>query len=82
MKRMKDVALGVLYREKTITLSEFFAFELTFTIDTLVKWLNTTFKQKFLEPSNFQKQAFVEKNSIGISETVCSICGFMLPLSA
>ena len=35
---MKDAALSVLYREKTITLSEFFALELTFTIDTLVKW--------------------------------------------
>ena len=82
MKRMKDADLSVLYRVKTITLSEFFALELKFTIDTLIKSLNTTFKQKFLEPSDFQKQAFVEKNSIGISGKVCSICGFMLSLSA
>ena len=82
MKKMKDAALSVLSREKTTPLSALFALELKFTIDTLVKWFNATFKQKFLELSDFQKQAFVEKNPIDFCETVCSIRSFILSLSA
>ena len=61
MRQVKDPALSVLSGEKTTSLSEFFALELKFTIDTFVKWFNAKFKQKFLELSDFQKQAFVGK---------------------
>ena len=82
MRQMKDTDMGVLYREKTTALSEFFALELKFTIDTQVKWFNATFKQKFLELSDFQKHAFAQKNAIDFSKKNCCICGFMLSLSA
>ena len=73
MRQMKDTDMGVLYREKTTALSEFFALELKFTIDTQVKWFNATFKQK---------HAFAQKNPIDFSKKICCICGFMLSLSA
>ena len=50
--------------------------------NTLVKWFNATFKQKFLELSSFQKHAFVQKSPVEFSKTICCICGFMLSLSA
>lgn len=74
--------MAVLYRKKTTALSECFELELKFTIDTLVKWFNATFKQKILELSSFQKHAFVQKSPVEFSKTICCICGFMLSLSA
>ena len=73
--------LSVIQR-KSYGVIEFFALELKFTIDTLVKWFNATFKQKILELSSFQKHAFVQKSPVEFSKTICCICGFMLSLSA
>ena len=55
MSQMKDAAKRVLYKENTVALAELFPLELRFTIDTLVKWFNSTIKTKFLELDNFQK---------------------------
>ena len=83
VKQMRDSgALSVLWKEKTTSLSEFFVLELKFTIDTLVKWLNSTFKQKFLELSDLGKRTFTEENPIDFLRTIRSICGFMLSFSA
>ena len=79
---MKDAAMRVLYKENTVALAELFALELKFTIDTLVKWFNSTIKTKSLEVDNFQKQAFMEKNSLDLAKTTCSICDFKLCLSS
>ena len=49
---MRDAAMVVLVKEKTTSLSERFLDELKFTIRTLVKWFNNTFKAKFLELNN------------------------------
>ena len=64
IKQMRKTALCILAREKTTSLSEFFSVELKFTIDTLTKWFNATFKSKFLELS------------VDFSNTACSICSF------
>ena len=69
-------------QRKSYGVIQFFALELKFTIDTLVKWFNATFKQKILELSSFQKHAFVQKSPVEFSKTICCICGFMLSLSA
>lgn len=68
-------------KKKATSLSEFFALELKFTIDTLVKWFNSTFKQKFLELSELRKRTFTKENPIDFSKTIYRICGFMLSLS-
>ena len=47
IKQMRDSALSVLSKEKTTFLSEFFALELKFTIDTLVKWFNSNLNKNF-----------------------------------
>ena len=47
MKQMRDSTLSVLSKEKTTLLSEFFALELKFTIDTLVKWFNSSLNKNF-----------------------------------
>ena len=65
-----------------VAFAELFALELKFTIDTLVKWFNSTIKTKFLEVDNFQKQAFMEKNPLDLAKIACSICGFKLCLSS
>ena len=47
--QMKDAATNVLIKQKSTSLSELFSVELKFTIETLTKWFNSTFKSKFLE---------------------------------
>ena len=79
---MKDAATNVLVRQKSTSLSELFSFELKLTIGTLVKWFNFTFKLKFLELGEIQKQIFSKKNPIDFSKTRCCISGFKLFTSA
>lgn len=69
--QMKDAATNVLVRQKSTSLSELFSFELKLTIGTLVKWFNFTFKLKFLELGETQKQIFSKKNPIDFSKTRC-----------
>ena len=61
---MKDAATNVLIKQKSTPLSELFSIELKFTIDTLTKWFNITFKSKFLELNDIQKQIFVKENPL------------------
>ena len=68
-------------RQKSTSLSELFSVELKFTIDTLVKWFNRTFKSKFLELGEIQKQIFTKENPIDFSKTCCCIYGFKLSTS-
>ena len=60
--QMKDAATNVLIKQKSTSLSELFSIELKFTIDTLTKWFNCTFKSKLLELNDIQKQIFVKEN--------------------
>ena len=55
--------------------------ELKFTIDTLVKWFNCTFKSKVLDLCKIQKQIFTKENIIDFSKSCCCICGFKLSTS-
>ena len=55
--------------------------ELKFTIDTLVKWFNSTFKAKFLELNDIWKQMFVIENPVDFSKTTCCICMFKISVS-
>ena len=75
---MKDAATNVLIKQKSTPLSELFSIELKFTIDTLTKWFNSTFKSKFLELNDIQKQIFVKENPLDWSKAIFSICGFKL----
>ena len=56
--------------------------ELKFTIDFLFKWFNCTFKWKYLESGETQKQIFTKENPIHFYKACCRICGFKLPKSA
>ena len=56
MAQMKDAAMRVFCREKTIALAEIFALELKFIVDTLAKWFNVTIKPKLLQLDNFQNK--------------------------
>ena len=47
IKQMRDSSLSVLSKEKTTMLCEFFALELKFTIDTLVKSFNSNLNKNF-----------------------------------
>lgn len=82
MAQMKDAAMRVFCREKTIALAEIFALELKFIVDTLAKWFNGTIKPKHLQLDNFPNKAFIEKKPLDLSGTTCSICGFKLCLSS
>ena len=80
--QMKDAATKVFNIEKTTVLSELFTIELKFAIETLVNWFNSIIKQKFIQLNDFQKQAFLEKDRLNLSKTICCISGFMLSLSS
>ena len=80
--QMKDAATKVFNIEKTTPLSELFTIELKFTIETLVKLFNSIIKRKFIQLNDFQKQAFLEKNRLNLSETICCISGFILSISS
>ena len=80
--KMKDATTNVLDRQKSTPLSELFLVELKFTIDTLVKWFGCTFKSKFLELGEIQKQIFTKENPTDFSKTCCFICRFKLSTSA
>ena len=65
-------------REKSKSLAELFSVELKFTIDTLNEWLFRTIKPDFFELDDVKKQIFMKENPVVQSETICSICGFLL----
>ena len=45
-------------------------------------WFNCTFKSKFLQLGEIQKQIFTKENLIDFSKTCCCICGFKRSTSA
>ena len=76
--QLKHAASVVLAREKSKPLAELLSVELKFTIDTLNEWLFRIIKPEFFELDDIKKQIFMKENPIVQSETICSICGFLL----
>ena len=76
--QLKHAASVVFAREKSKSLAELFSVELKFTIDTLNEWLFRTIKPDFFELDDVKKQIFMKENPVVQSETICSICGFLL----
>ena len=79
---MRNTTSNVLVCQKSTLLLEFFSVELKFIIGTLVTWFNCTFKSKFLELGEIQKQIFTKENTIDFSKPCFCICGFKLSASA
>ena len=76
--QLKHAASVVFACEKSKSLAELFSVELKFTIDTLNEWLFRTIKPDFFELDDIKKQIYMKENPIVQSETICSICGFLL----
>ena len=76
--QLKHAASVVFTREKSKSLAELFSFELKLTIDTLNEWLFRIIKPEFFELDDIKKQIFMKENPIVQSETICSICRFLL----
>ena len=74
-QQLKDATTAVLVREKSTSLAELFSVEIKFTIDTMTK-------PKFLELNDNKKQACIMENPLVPSQTICSICGFLLDVEA
>ena len=80
--QLKDADSAVLAGEKSTCLAELFPVELKFTIDTLNNWFSNRIKPTFFELDDIHKQIFIKENPIVLSETPCSICGFLLDVEA
>ena len=76
--QLNHAASVVFAREKSKPLAELLSVELKFTIDTLNEWLFRIIKPEFFELDDIKKQIFMKENPIVQSETICSICGFLL----
>ena len=62
--QMKDAATNVFINQKSTSLSELFSIDLKFTIETLTIWFNNSFKSKFLDSNDIQKQISVKENPL------------------
>ena len=51
-------------------------------VDTLNDWFLNKVKPKFLELNDIKKQIFIKENPFVLTETTCSICGFLLDVEA
>ena len=81
-QQLKDATTAVFVREKSTSLAELFSVEIKFTIDTLNNWFSAMIKPKFLELNDNKKQACIMENPLVPSQTICSICGFLLDVEA
>ena len=77
-QQLQDATTAVLVREKSTSLAELFSVEIKFTIDALNNWFSAMIKPKFLELNDNKKQACIMENPLVPSQTICSICGFLL----
>ena len=75
LRRLKDAASAVAFKEKCTSLAEMFCIELKFTIDSLKLWFNKITKPRSYELEYIQKGYFKGKNPL-TKENLCRICGF------